>query len=346
MNAYSSYFNDISNQRILIVGPLPPPYGGVAVHIERAAHILEKQGNTVTIADVSTIQTRTGRWNYLLHIICNTTPHIVMNHTLYNSVIEWIILFLGKYFFRYQLIVIEHDCRHLYRHQPIKRWILSKTISRINTLVVIGEITLKSFIENNIALPEKCSIETPYLPAKESESVTVYPESMHDFIQNRTPLLLACAYSYQLIDQQDVYGFNMMIDLIQELKKEYPSVGLLITIGTRGTGEYRKYIFETIAHRNLTEHFYFLEESYPLCPLFKSAHIFIRPNCVDSYGISVAEAIAYGIPAIASDICERPQGTLLFKHGALFPFLSLVQETLAKQVLASRAKKDLDTQAP
>ena len=49
-------------------------------------------------------------------------------------------------------------------------------------------------------------------------------------------------------------------------------------------------------------------------PLFKKVDLFLRPTNTDGFGISLAEAIHFGTLAIASDVCPRPEGTILFKN--------------------------------
>lgn len=40
--------------------------------------------------------------------------------------------------------------------------------------------------------------------------------------------------------------------------------------------------------------------------------LFIRPTLTDMEGLSVKEALAFGTPVIASDVCLRPSETFLF----------------------------------
>ena len=47
------------------------------------------------------------------------------------------------------------------------------------------------------------------------------------------------------------------------------------------------------------------------------ADLLLRPNRVDAYGVSVKEALDNDIDAIASDVCRRPKGTILFKNNSM-----------------------------
>ena len=56
--------------------------------------------------------------------------------------------------------------------------------------------------------------------------------------------------------------------------------------------------------------------------LFRYVDVFVRPTTSDSYGISVEEAIDAGITSIASDVCERAKGAILFEAENIDDFVS------------------------
>jgi len=68
-----------------------------------------------------------------------------------------------------------------------------------------------------------------------------------------------------------------------------------------------------------------------LVSLFKYADLFVRPTSTDSFGISVAEAISMGIPAIASDVCERAKGTITFQSRNTKEFITKIENTLGNK---------------
>ena len=62
------------------------------------------------------------------------------------------------------------------------------------------------------------------------------------------------------------------------------------------------------------DRFYFMTGQKEIWPLFKKTDLMIRPTYSDGYGISIAESLYFGCPAIASNVCLRPKGTILFKN--------------------------------
>ena len=65
---------------------------------------------------------------------------------------------------------------------------------------------------------------------------------------------------------------------------------------------------------NIKDNFYFLTSQNELSPVFKRVNLILRLIYIDTYCISVAEAIFLDIPAIASDTCKTRKGTVLVKN--------------------------------
>ena len=71
-----------------------------------------------------------------------------------------------------------------------------------------------------------------------------------------------------------------------------------------------------------------------LWPLFRKADLMVRPTCTDGYGISIAEALYFDCPAVASDVCVRPEGTLLFNNRDMDDFYEKASDILSQKDFA------------
>jgi hypothetical protein len=56
--------------------------------------------------------------------------------------------------------------------------------------------------------------------------------------------------------------------------------------------------------------------------------IYVRMNTVDSMGIAVCDALHLGVRVIASDVCDRPKGTVLFSNGDKLEFFNTLNREL------------------
>ncbi|EKO3701887.1 glycosyltransferase [Vibrio metschnikovii] len=84
-----------------------------------------------------------------------------------------------------------------------------------------------------------------------------------------------------------------------------------------------------IKEYGLENNFLFVNENISLYPVLKSSSIFIRPTFYDSYGISVGEALSIGIPSIASDVCKRTEGAIIFKNRSIDDLYLKVKSVLS-----------------
>jgi len=58
----------------------------------------------------------------------------------------------------------------------------------------------------------------------------------------------------------------------------------------------------------------------------------LRPNVSDGYGVSLQEALDLGVPAIASDVCERPKGAILFKNNDIDDLSQKIESAMSTPV--------------
>ena len=117
--------------------------------------------------------------------------------------------------------------------------------------------------------------------------------------------------------------------LLSILKKDYPKIALIISLGQIGNESFFKHLNKVAQNLKIEKSIYFLSKK-ELWPIIKRSDFFLRPTLSDSYGISIAEAISVGTPAIASDVCQRPAKTILFKTGNKEDFFLVTKKALDK----------------
>ena len=127
------------------------------------------------------------------------------------------------------------------------------------------------------------------------------------------------------------YGFDLLATAVARLSLRYPSVGCLVM----GSGEQREQAERRIHEMGLEENVLMLGDvNHDTClALMSASDVFVRPTLEDGDSISVREALALGVPVVASDIGTRPAGAILFQRGD-------VGEMLSKVELAMATKRD------
>src|SRR6185436_20225577 len=117
------------------------------------------------------------------------------------------------------------------------------------------------------------------------------PPRGFEAIRERRRPLIAMAHH-----PSPIYGTAAMISAIGELAHRFPDVGLALF----GPGE------KPAGCNGLVEWLGELPHPQALAVIAKS-DAFVRPTTVDGDAISVREALALGVPTVASDAAHRPQ---------------------------------------
>ena len=307
------------NKRIAILGPLPPPLGGVSVHIERVIAKL-KADNHVVYFDTCVEY----RYRYfffylfrLLFFLFKHKLHELHLHTLYLSnglrELEWIMRI--KRLLRFDVILIEHDCRYMYKQSHQWKQTLNCLMPKIKKQIFIGDVTAQSYHDNGIVSAQCLSIESAFLPPDESNEqviLSTYPHALCSFIDQYYPLVLANAFQLSLLDGKDLYGLDACLYAIRQVKENYPDIGMIFALGRIGNEHYYKELLSEIKYHGLEEHCYISIGQRPLWPLLKKIDLFLRPTLSDGASVSVEEALWCGKSVVASNVCYRPKGVVVY----------------------------------
>jgi len=173
-----------------------------------------------------------------------------------------------------------------------------------------------SYRTHAITMPLCTSIESAFLPpdiAQQAHYMAEYPKALIHFLHRHSPTVLVSAFECVIWQGKDLYGLDQAIAVCQMLRREYQCIGLVIVLGMIGNREHYQRLVALIEQYNLQQSIYVLQGNYILWPLFAHVDIFIRPTLSDGASVSVQEALFCGVPTIASDVCWRPHGVVLYK---------------------------------
>lgn len=330
------YTDDIHNKRIIILGPTPPPLGGVSVHVQRVIAKLKKQANHVIHFNTC----REFRYRffymyllYLFYFLMKYKPHELHLHTLYlsNGLCELRFIIWLKKILKFDVILIEHDCRYLYKQSKSWKDNLNRLMPYIKKHIYIGSRTAQSFQQNSIIPARIATVESAFLPPDEGrrkEIMQTYPKEIFNFIADHDHLLLGNAFALSLIDGKDLYGFDQSIDALYQLRKKNMHVGLIFVLGQMGDKDYFAQCMQRIELLALQDHIYILSGQKELWPLIKIVDVFVRPTLSDGASVSIEEALWCGKPVVTTDVCWRPKEALLFKSGDVNDFVRALSQLL------------------
>lgn len=295
-------------------GTYPPPIGGVTIHIYRLVHHLRKH-REIIVRNFQGTGEHKEAYVYKVKIpimefikLPFQPCKIIHVHTSHIFALLLFLILGGKH--KYVLTV--HGKTFYNLQIPWKVKILTMFLRRADYILMNDKELGNKYAEKYQLPSQKIIIVPAYLKPLDSERKEL-PKKILQFRKKIPFLISANAFKLYKSEEGDVYGFDLLIRLISELKKGGLPVGLLFCIPQKGDHEYELECEKQIEDLGLSENILIYKKPIPNgFQVWEMSDLFIRPTLTDMEGLSVKEALAFGTPVIASDVCLRPSETFLF----------------------------------
>ena len=302
---------------VTLIGSYPPPYGGVSVHIKRLRRGLRQRNIEVSVlADPGSGSREPGieprrlgpAWSVdrLLRgrrgVIHFHLSGLVSARLLGLSVIAA----LGR-----PVVLTVHSLRESIGG-PHAAWPV--ILRPFQQIICVGPEVRDRLV--GIGAPAaRIRVIPSYLPPdlNDDDRRHIAPE-VEAFLRDHHPILTASAYRLVFFKGEDLYGLDMCVELCRRLLPNHPELGFVFALPEIGDQDYYASMRAKITAAGLERHFCFSHTAGEYWPIVERSSLLVRPTNTDSYGVSVAEALDLGVPALASDVCRRAPGTVLFRN--------------------------------
>lgn len=318
--------------KIALVGPYPPPFGGVSIHIQRLKERLIERGIKCTVYDVRNVQNRNisvkkiKGWFFQIFLL--QKEKIIHFHSSgYNFVTLMKSLFyliLGK-----KVVITYHSLREKNKVREQLSRCLINLVSKLNAYIIAVNSHIKdNFVKFGVN-QKKIKVISAFLPfIVKKEEIAEVPKKVWDFINNHTPIISANASKIVFYNNEDIYGIDMCIDLCANLRTKYPKIGFIFCLPDIGDYDYFNKMKQRIKEKGIESNFLFQTKPCQLYPILLKSDVFVRPTNTDGDAISLREAFYFKKPSVASDVVQRPKETVLFKNRDINDFIFKVKDVL------------------
>ena len=301
---------------IALIAPFPPPYGGMGVRFEQMANSLEKQGIKVKRIRLRAANSRLSRFVLffkpalqifrlklkIIHVVTGSIPNFIALVPIFLAAKlsgKKIILSNGGGYWKRE--AISHSIRSL----------LVKLVLKLPNIVICCNTELAEAI-SCLGVPlDKIAQISNALPDEKGtrESIPV-PEKFTDIREGTETLLL---YIGAL---KPWYGLLETLMMTASLRQEGHDCTLIALVKEGGDKEFHSAVLSRTEDLCLGNYFHIFTSVPWAVSAMTESDIFIRAtNTIEGDSRAVREALAVGIPVIASDIGNRPDGVCLFKAG-------------------------------
>ena len=320
--------------KVLLIGPYPPPYGGISVHVELAQEELRREGIDCRVICIDRrvpdsdryIRIKGGLELALIvfnHARQGWIPHVHING---HTVKGWLIALacgIAGHCAAARLLTIHSGMTPAFLAGGRQRKLLARLACSQYQRVISVSHEIRGALETSRVPSERIDVLPAYL--EDSRQPIPPPYILKKWLQAHTPLL-STAISFR-----PEYGFDLLLDALLELRQIKPDIGLLVIGGGEGFEAAKKQVSECGLENSVL---LAGEVPHALCiSLIANSNGFLRPTRADGDSIAVREALALGIPVVASDVCHRPAGTVLFRSGEAADMAVAIENSLRRESL-------------
>jgi glycosyltransferase involved in cell wall biosynthesis len=335
---------------LLILGPIPPPYGGVSNHLDRLVPLLERAGLTVGVLNHFASMDRpyvlgTLRRNPLRYLVLPRRFKSRIVHYHHARLVHLLAVALGRPNRKVHYVVTLHG-RGILKHLPPRTTRMGLVprntlwaLSRFDSLIAVNAEVATRLREH---LPGRHVEVIPAFvePGDGPVEPTVYEQPLETFLSSG-PTVVAAAYGVQFLDDgREVYGLDLTVEAFAELGAALDDLRLVLFIArhpkrSRARRHLAK-LDETLAAAGLSNRCSIVY-GQPLLPALRKNVVFVRPSRADGDAVSIREALQAAVPVVASDVVERPPGTVLFPTDDGQAFTSALRSALDSVAANDRA---------
>ena len=318
-----------------IIGSFPPPNGGVATHVQRLLPLLRDRNisfrvyNAVSESASPPNVISVARWRRLWLIsfllTCKENGLLILSDRISVWCLSLIICHYRKKKVAIRLrnsVLLDNVKRGGWR-----RNLLSYVIRRFDLVICVNHELEDKVLE--IGAPRDRVIHAPGFlpPTKRCMDEKMVDPSVWEFLKDKHPILSANG-KVRWYQGTDLYGLDLLIDLVAELKGEYPNIALIVCFWDHNSKDDER-VNELNKKANilgLSDSILFNLSSGVFLPVLANSNVFVRPTATDGDANSVREALAMGVPVVASDVVVRPEGCFIHANRDL---ASIVDQTRA-----------------
>ena len=315
--------------KLLLVGPFPPPHGGISVHVAEAKEQLERAGIESRVLNINravpdskeyvSCSSRLELLRVLLaHARQGWTLHLHINgHNDKSWMIAAACGLVGQLAPGSLLTLHSGMAPGYLRNGSIWRRLLAYIACRLyDRVIVVNRQIWCSIVSLGVA-PDCLEVIPAYFAISPRSTL---PATGSDLGKHSRPLISTVLF------HRPEYNVDLLIHALSRLRNRYPDLRCLII----GGGEQRQQTEQLIRKEGMEESVGLLGDvSHERClGLIAASDLFIRVAQEDGDSISVREALSLGVPAVVSNVGHRPSGAILFHPGDLDDLVSTVEAIL------------------
>jgi glycogen(starch) synthase len=302
-------------KHVCLIGPIPPPWGGVETHMMTLRDHIRSIGWRCSIINVTRHRQEDHDDLYfpdsakgVLACLNAIKPDVVHVHFGGSLFVRQALLFVALSFRRKSANVFTFHSGGFPSSDEGKRarWFSLRgfALRRLDAVIGVNKELMETFARYGVR-QERLHLVAPFAPDLDVAAIRSeqLPENIAAFADAHSPFLATVA------GLEPEYGIDVQIAAFSAIRAEFPNVGLAIL----GSGSQRETVEALIARHPNRAHI-LLAGNVPrpkTLAVIARTDLLLRTTHYDGDAMSVREALAIGTPVLATDNGMRPEGVRL-----------------------------------
>jgi glycosyltransferase involved in cell wall biosynthesis len=320
--------------RVLLLGPYPPPHGGVQTNLVAIRSFLLSRGVPCSVINITRHRKPDADDVYypkgpaqvarLLARLQYDLIHLHIGGMLTNRLLALSLLcarWPGK-----TSVMTFHSggFPSTPEGQALGPWSFAGFVLRSFDGIIGVNEEIVQFLQKMGVRPERARLISPYAFLAGTDSERALPPALAEFFAEHDPVLT----SVGLLEPE--YDLPLQVSVLTPIREKFPRAGLLLI----GSGSLESSLRQTIAASPSAAHI-LLAGDVPHAATMEAvtrSRLMLRTTLYDGDALSVREALQLGTPVIASDNGMRPAGVRLIPKADLDPLLEAIEAELQESM--------------
>lgn len=319
--------------KVLLLGPYPPPHGGVQSNLVAIQSFLLRRGVPCAVINITRHRKPQADEVYypngaaqLLQLLTRLqfdVLHLHIGGMLTNRLLALALICTLRP--RAKSVLTFHSGG--FPSSPAGQALgptsfAGFVLRRFDGLIAVNQEIMEFFRKMEVA-QDRTRLISPYAFLHDEQSLEVFPEPLANFFSAHDPVLI----SVGLLEPE--YDLPLQIQVLPRIRKSFPNTGLVMI----GSGSLEAQLRETINAQACAPHILLtgdLPHSVTMKAISRS-RILLRTTLYDGDALSVREALELNTPVIATDNGMRPEGIILIPKSNLQALVEAIQQELRQE---------------
>lgn len=287
--------------KTLLIGSIPPPIGGISMHVIRFFESYNISEAELTVFDIRKLKIfkkdrKLGLVSFFPEFF---TSHIIHTH-LSNNLLNCAIALLSKLFFK-KVVYTHHNT--FFETSFFLKWLFLLC----DSIIGVNKLSLNSPLFNKYK--SKVVIIPAFIKPNKFDEID---QNLLDYIKNYKFIIIANCFRSMMWNTKNIYGFDILVRAFNyAIVNNYIDASTLVLVDPSNTSIEITNLLSSM-HENVKSAVKFIGKPIDFSSLIKHASVVVRPTRTDGDALTIREAIYLNKPVIASNVVERPEGVITY----------------------------------